>query len=460
MTATTSDASMQAPAATGDTPSVLPKWREACYGSPYLFKAMLFTPVLAFIPSFYSVDHGIPLATLGTILLITRLTDVLTDPLLGILSDRTRSRWGRRKPFIFVSAPLLMFTAWMVLVPPVEVTITYAVIWLSLLYLAFTIFDIPYRAWGAELVEGYHGRTRLAGWREGFGMASGLTVMSLIVLAPTLGLGSTSDTLMMLAALFVIGTPIVTFLTLRFVPEPEIRAPAHEAHGAAQEFKIMLSNKPFLWLLGGVIILLSGAIIGASLHMIVMESYFGIRAWFPYILAGEGLAGVLSAPLWVMLSRRIGKHRAMSLATFLMGAFSAIIPFLGPDDDLLYAAVIVTRGFAGGGLGILIASMLADVIDVDRLNSGQSRGGLLFALVGMIGKLGVAFGSFVGLVIPPLFGFDPASKSNSPEALNALLMTYAFIPMLIMGSASFFFWRYPLTKAAHAKVQAALKERT
>lgn len=440
-------------------PSALPKWREACYGSPYLLKAMLFTPVLAFLPSFYSVDHGIPLATLGTILFITRLSDVLTDPLLGIWSDRTRSRWGRRKPFILVAAPLLMITAWLVLVPPVAVTTTYAVVSLALLYLAFTIFDIPYRAWGAELVEGYNGRTRLVAWREGFGMASGLTAMGLIVLAPSLGLGSTKDTLLLLASIFLIGTPVVTFLSLRFVPEPVIVAPSHTVEGASQQLKLLLANKPFLWLLCGVIILLAGAIIGASLHMIVMESYFGIRAWFPYILAAEGLAGIISAPLWVLISRRIGKHRAMAVATFLMGAFSAIIPFLGPDDDLFYAAVIVTRGFAGGGLGILIASMLADVVDVDRLNSGKSRGGFLFALIGMVGKLGVAFGSFVGLVIPPLFGFDPASKTNSPEALNALLMTYAFIPMLIMGSASFFFWRYPLTRDAHAEVQAALKER-
>jgi Na+/melibiose symporter-like transporter len=333
------------------------------------------------------------------------------------------------------------------------------VFWLMMLYLAFTIFDIPYRAWGAELVEGYHGRTRLAAWREGFGMASGLAAMALIVLAPMLGLGSTADTLRVLALIFLIGIPIVLFLALRYVPERPIPEVPPSTLSAAQQLKPLLANKPFLWLLSGVIILLAGAIIGASLHMIVMESYFDIRAWFPYILAAEGLAGILSAPLWVLLSRRIGKHRAMALATFLMGAFSALIPFLGPDDDLLYAAVIVVRGFAGGALGILIASMLADVVDVDRLSSGQSRGGLLFALVGMVGKLGVAFGSFIGLVIPPLFGFDPASKTNSPEALNALLMTYAFIPMLIMGSASFFFWRYPLTRAAHAEVQIALKAR-
>lgn len=90
--------------------------------------------------------------------------------------------------------------------------------------------------------------------------------------------------------------------------------------------------------------------------------------------------------------------------------------------------------------------MLADVIDVDTLASGDARGGFFFALMGMVGKVGIAVGSFVGLVLPSLFGFDPASKVNSEAALDALIMTYAWIPMVIMASASWFFLRYPLGK--------------
>jgi Na+/melibiose symporter-like transporter len=437
------------------TPAVLartqaiPVHREIAYGAPYLAKAFLFTPMLAFVPSFYAADHGLSLAVLGTVIFLTRISDVITDPLIGWLSDRTRTRWGRRKVYIIGGLPLLIGSAWMVLVPPGTVDMWYAGIWMTLLYLGFTLVDIPYRAWGAELVAGYDSRTRIVAWREAFGMASSLAALALIVAAPSLGLGSTADTLRVLAMLFTALLVPLLLLTVWLVPEPALTEAA--ARGGAIDLRgqwaVLAGNKPFLWLMGGVIVLLSGGIIGASLHLIVMESYFGIRAWFPFILGGESVAGMASAPFWVWLSKRIGKHRALAAGTLAMGALSAPIPLLSPGDHTLYAGLIIVRGFAGGALAILVASMLADVIDVDTMASGDARGGFFFALMGMVGKLGIAVGSFVGLVLPSLFGFDPASKSNSQGALDALIMTYAWIPMVIMASASWFFIRYPLGKA-------------
>ena len=435
---------------------VLSTYREAAYGAPYLAKAFLFTPMLAFIPSFYSVDHGVSLAVLGTIIFLTRLTDVITDPLIGVLSDRTRTRWGRRKIFIAAGLPLLLVSTWMVLVPPLEVNLWYAGIWMALLYLGFTLVDIPYRTWGAELVSGYNSRTRIVAWREAFGMASGLLALVTIVAAPSLGYGATADTLWLLATIFTVTLIPLLVLTLVLVPEPPLPEPSEDTGlrvNVKEQLTLLRANKPFMWLLGGTVVLLSGAIIGASLHLIVMESYFGIRAWFPYILAGESIMGMASAPCWVWLSKRIGKHRAMALGTFLMAIFSAPIPLLAPDAHYAYAAIIIVRGFAGGALAILISSMLADVIDVDSLSSGKSRGGFFFALMGMVGKAGVALGSFVGLVLPSLFGFDPAEPLNSDTALRALVMTYAWIPMIIMGCASWFFLRYPLTQTEVEKTQ-------
>ncbi len=435
-------------AAVPERAETIPVLREVAYGAPYLAKAFLFTPMLAFVPSFYAADHGLSLALLGTVIFLTRISDVVTDPLVGILSDRTRTRWGRRKVYILGGLPLLIVATWMVLVPPGAVDIWYAAIWMTLLYLGFTLVDIPYRAWGAELVAGYNSRTRIVAWREAFGMASSLAALALIVAAPSLGLGSTAETLRMLATVFTALLVPLILLTVWLVPEPAITQPAERpVAGLRQQWHLLKGNRPFLWLMGGVIVLLSGGIIGASLHLIVMESYFGIRSWFPFILGGESIAGMASAPFWVWLSRRIGKHRALAAGTLAMGLLSAPIPLLSPDDHYVYAALIIIRGFAGGALAILVASMLADVIDVDTVASGDARGGFFFALMSMVGKLGIAVGSLVGLALPALFGFDAASKDNSDAALDALIMTYAWIPMVIMTSTSWFFIKYPLGKA-------------
>jgi len=433
--------------------------QEAFYAAPYLIKAMALTPLLVFIPSFYAVDYGLPLALVGSILFFTRITDVITDPLIGILSDRTKHRFYRRKFFMALGAPILIVSAWMVFAPPFEVTPLYAIVWLSLIYFGFTLMDIPYRAWGAELVTNYDGRTRLAAWREAAGMASSLLALSLIMAAPLLGLGSTAETLRLMALCFVIGLPICLGLALLFVPS----VPSEATNEAALTFKEGLqavsSNKPFLWLIGGLTVLMSGAIIGASLHLIVMESYFNIRHLFPFILAGESIAGILSAPLWVMVSKRIGKNKALALSTLMMALLSAPIPLLSPDDSTLYAALIIIRGFAGGALGIMIAAMLADVVDVDLNATGKSRQGFYFSLMGMVGKFGAALGVFVGTALPPLFGFEPSNEENTDVALQALLMTYAWIPMIIMGSSAFFFWRYPLSRIAHQAVRDEIDAR-
>jgi glycoside/pentoside/hexuronide:cation symporter, GPH family len=434
-------------------------WQEAAYGSPYLVKALAMTPLLAFIPSFYAKDFGLPLQLVGLILFATRITDVITDPLIGTWSDRTRSRFGRRKPFMLLGMPLLMLSAWMVFAPPVPVTPWYALIWLSLIYLGFTFMDIPHRAWGADLVSSYDGRTRIVAFREAAGMGSSLLALLIILVAPTIGMGATADTLRIMAVLFVVGLPLLYGLALFATPEP---APDHLSTAPVpfrETVAAIVENRPFLWLLGGLTVLMGGAIIGASLHLIVMESYFGIRQLFPVILAGETIAGLVSAPFWVWLSRRIGKHRALAIGTMAMGVLSLPIPLLGPDTWQIYAACIVTRGFAGGALAILVASMLADVTDLDLERTGRSRRGLFAAMISMVGKTGAALGVFVGTALPPLFGFQPSNPTNSPEALRALIIVYAWVPAVVMAASSFFFWRYPLTRARQQEVRARLDAR-
>jgi glycoside/pentoside/hexuronide:cation symporter, GPH family len=434
-------------------------WQEAAYGSPYLVKALAMTPLLAFIPSFYAKDFGLPLQMVGLILFATRITDVITDPLIGTWSDRTRSRFGRRKPFMLLGMPVLMVSAWMVFAPPVAVTPLYALIWLSLIYLGFTLMDIPHRAWGADLVSGYDGRTRIVAFREAAGMGSSLLALIIILVAPMIGMGATADTLRIMAILFVVGLPVLYGIALVVTPEP---APDHLSE-APVSFKetlaALMENRAFLWLLGGLTVLMGGAIIGASLHLIVMESYFGIRPLFPVILAAETIAGLVSAPFWVWLSRRIGKHRALAIGTLAMGLLSLPIPLLGKENWQIYAACIVVRGFAGGALAILVASMLADVTDVDLERTGRSRRGLFAAMVSMVGKAGAALGVFAGTALPPLFGFQPANPANSPEALQALIIVYAWVPAVVMGASSFFFWRYPLTRARQLELRARIEAR-
>jgi glycoside/pentoside/hexuronide:cation symporter, GPH family len=417
------------------------------YGLPFLVHNIALTPLVTFVPALYSSpEHGLPMAMVGTILLISRLTDVITDPIVGELSDRTRTRWGRRKPWILAGLPLLMLSVMMVFAPPTKVTPMYAIIWLSLIYLAFTLVDLPYKAWGAELSQTYLGRNKIAAWREGFGMVSGLLALGIILVA-TRGFGlSTPDTMFYMGAIFVSAMPILFGAALWKVPDGPIinntRAHVPWREGLAAVW----ANKAYVRLMIAVLFLIGGAIIGASLHLIVMERVFNIRPLFAIILLGEGILGLLSVPFWMWLSKRFGKHRAMAIATGWLALWCLPIPFLGPNDGYWYAAIIVIRGFQGGAGAILIPSMVADTVDVDTLKTGQSRAGIYYAWTGAIAKLGIGLGAFVGTSLPSLFGFENANLTNTASAQFALLVTYAWVPMIIMLGATPFFWHYPLTE--------------
>ena len=156
--------------------------RMALYGLVNLPTSIVGLPIALYIPAFYSQSLGLSLAAVGTLIALSRISDVVTDPLIGVASDRLRSRFGRRKPWMVIGMPLKILSLWMLFVPDSDfavrlwqtmggenVTNLYLFVWISFLYLGFTIVDLPYRAWGAELSPDYDERSRVTGWREAFG---------------------------------------------------------------------------------------------------------------------------------------------------------------------------------------------------------------------------------------------------------------------------------------------------
>ena len=126
-------------------------------------------PVSLYLPFVYSRDLGLDLADIGIILMLARITDVITDPLIGYLSDRTDTRFGKRKPWLAAGALVMMISAWQLFAPSGTVTNWHLLIWSMLLWLGWTMINIPYFAWGAELSDDYNERTRITGWRQAFG---------------------------------------------------------------------------------------------------------------------------------------------------------------------------------------------------------------------------------------------------------------------------------------------------
>ena len=174
----------QHPGSTRESDNRVGEFRILCYSSLYMPVSMVLLPVGVYVLPYYA-ELGISLYAMSAIILGARLSDAFTDPLIGVLSDKTKSRWGRRKPWIFAGAPLLMLSLYMLFVPPENPSLWYFGVWIVLLYFAFTIVDLPYFAWGAELSPVYDERTHITGRREQFHFA-GTVSFNLIPLTAAL----------------------------------------------------------------------------------------------------------------------------------------------------------------------------------------------------------------------------------------------------------------------------------
>lgn len=466
-------------------------WTHGLLGLPL---AIIGYPLTVWVPPHYAGSLGLPLATVGLIIMLARLSDVITDPLIGELSDRTRSRFGRRKPLIAIGTPLMMLGAWFLFVPPDGVGVTYLLIWLTLFFLGSTLIQLPHAAWGAELSPDYHQRSRVTAAREVYvlvGLAMAAAVPMIVELMADQGIGLvavfvatlqrvtsilpfvdaapiresitiprsalTGPVLLGLAWVIIIVLPLAAIAVLT-VREPD--APPRQKIPLREGLRNLMRNGPMKRILLITLLVHFGESFRNAVSLFFMRDIIGIgtigAAYFMYFAAG-----IAAIPLWLWLGRTIGKHRAFMWTLFTVGAVSAANFFLTFGDYKWFLALFFLKGFCFGGLQFLPLSMLADVVDVDSLRTGGRRAGNYFALVGMMVKLAIAFGMGTSLIVVGALGFDAAAGIEGSTAMGvlALRIGYTMGPVVFYAAAMGLIWSYPLTPLRHARLRARVESK-
>jgi GPH family glycoside/pentoside/hexuronide:cation symporter len=429
------------------------------YALPHLSDAVMTLPMVLFIPAFYAGELGLPLAGVGAMIAVSRIVDLVADPVIGILSDRSSTRWGRRKLWLAVGTPLIMLAAWMLLVPVGQVSLMYLMIWACLLSIGYSLFDLPYKSWGAELSTGYAERSRVTAWREGFKTAGQLLFLILLIVMEQTDRHGDREQMRALALMVALGLPVLVTITLLNVPERPAEKLAGKRSMGWSSIKLLFRNRAFLRTVGAIILFGSGLMIQVTLHKLVLTHVIGRPELFAPLLLGEAIASLVSMPLWMRLSDRIGKHRAVTMAALWVGFWSLLFPMLGTGDSAWYGVLIVLRGSSLAAIFFLSNSIAADVVDQDTLDSGQQRTGLFFALWGMAIKLALALGVMMGTGLPALFGFSPSAGSHSPSSITALMLIYGWLPGLIMLLAFPLLWKFPIDQAYQQTLRARIEER-
>jgi len=446
---------------TGDSRARLPRRTLWLYGLPNFSYSVAALPLALFIPSYYADELGLPLAAVGAAIAASRVLDVVTDPVIGVLSDRVDTRFGRRKPWIVVGAPLLLVSVWMLFVPGERATVSvpYLLGWTCLLFVGFTLVDLPYKAWGAELSDDYAERSRVAAVREGFGFAGQIGLLAVLLVLGLHGIETAGPQLFAIAVAIVVLTPPLLATALLGVREPPPRVEAGAPLGAWRGLTLVVRNPAFARMIGCVLFFVSGVVIQGTLHRLVLTHVIGAPGLFPVMIFLENVGTLACVPLWLRVSDRIGKHRAIALAAIWLAAGSLPLPFLGPGQGLWLVALVVIRGSSFASILFLANSIAADVVDQDVVLSGQQRTGLFFAAWGMVIKLSVALGVLLGTSLPASFGFEPSAAAHGEGGLLALRLVYGWLPAALMACGAPFLWRFPLTRERQEELRAQIDAR-
>ncbi|PZN93308.1 MAG: MFS transporter [Alphaproteobacteria bacterium] len=437
------------------------------FASPQLALATLGLPIVIYLPAFYAGPMGLGLATTGFIFMLTRFWDVFTDGLLGWAADRFPTRWGRRKIWMLVSTPLMVGGTVAICFPPAGAGAFYLFFWLSFIYIWWTLIHLCHIAWAAELSDSYDERSRI----QSRVLAVYFSGLLLVLTAPILvgavlgdsGLEQKVEAMGIYAAVLLPITVLAAVFMVKEKPVPR-RVPGERPMGFGEGLKLAARNPALLRLLG--VDMLAGLAGGTASGLFVYVTTDLFRLQGALSLGGVAvdpgalliftyLGAFFGVPLWLKLSYRVGKHRAVAASALVtIAAFGYAM--IMPKGDFLAASVFyLVNGIAFGAAPFLDRAMLADVVDLDQAQTGEQRTGFFFALMSMTNKIGYALP--VGLLFPllDLVGFNP-NGGNSGAPLMWLAVMFVGVPVLCKLSIIALTWNFPITRAMQAELRAKL----
>ena len=440
------------------TSGSFPKSTLFYYGLSDLPVMLTIIPMAIWLSRFYTGDMGLSLSGVANIMLFARVFDVITDPIMGYVSDHTRTRWGRRKPWMVCAVPFMMLGIYQVFLPPEGAGVWYLFTWLMVLWIGWTMLLIPYYAWAAELSEDYDERTRITGWRAVMGSLGGIAAQVIpFVALVAFGFGGTANVMHLLGIAAMILVPVCVGLTVWRTPEsPNVQTTRVPVMAG---LKLMWGNGPFRLLLVGFV--LSSVAMAVVMPLYIFYVEFIVQespAKVPYLVIISSIAGFVGIPFWVWLARRVDKHRAWIAGMLTLAAFSLVYLFLGVGDFWTMMPFIFVMGFATGSFQALPNSMKADVIDLDTSVSGENRAALFFSAWSLVMKMASSLGGWLALQSLAWFGFDAANGAqNTPEALFGLRLTIGILPAIIFVLAVIVVWRYPITRDEQQRVRETIR---
>lgn len=405
--------------------STLSAWAGLRYGALGLPLAFLALPLYVALPSHYAAHHGVPLATLGIVLLLTRAFDAALDPFIGQAVDRLFARSTGAAWSAAAAAAAVVSAGFVALFfAPVDggALLAWLAAALVLTYIAFSVLTVVHQAWGARLGGDAKQRARIVGWREGAGLVG---VLAASVLPSQFGMGVTS---LVLALSLLLGLALLALA-------PRAGQARHASHG---DWTLPWRNARFRGLLAVFMCNGIASAVPATLVLFFVRDGLQAPEWEAAFLGAYFASAVVSVPLWLRAVRAFGLARAWLGGIGLAVAAFAWVLALGPGDSARFLAVCIASGVALGADLTIPAALLTGV--VHRAGHGAQAEGVYVGWWTSATKLNLGLAAGAALPLLALAGYAPGQRDA--QALQALGLAYVAVPCALKLMAGLLLWRW------------------
>ena len=462
------------------------------YGFGDMSSSMFWKIFSYYLPFFYSNIFGLSLAHAGTLVLVTKLYDAVSDPVMGLIADRTNTRWGKYRPYLlWIAIPFAVAGILAFFTPQTDnytFKHVYAYVTYILMMTVYTAINVPYGAMLGVMTDDSREKSVFSSFRMFFAFIGSFIAMgsfepllklrqSIVGTLPaewTLADSTPADWTIAVSVIGIVCAVLFIFsfvMTRERVTEAEMaKEPVKENSNetaktsVAEDLKALVANGPWWMLLGGGIAILLFNCVRGGAAAYYFADVLGTNAIFTlalFLTVGE-ISQLVGVVVTVPVSEKIGKKATFLLVLVAVTVLSIIVAFL-PETPAGMWALLVSQILICIAIGInspLLWSMFADVADYSELKNGRASTGLIFSSSSMAQKFGAAFGSAIVLWVLMAFGYDNAKGAvQTPEALATIKALISWIPAIGSAAGIAIMLGYPLTDKKMSEIRQELSKK-
>jgi len=447
------------------------------YGFGDLASVLYWQTFMLYFTYFYTDVFVIPAAAAATLFLMSRIFDGVNDPMMGMLADRTKTRWGKFRPYLlWLCVPFAVAGVFAFTVPNLGTTgkIIWAYITFNAIMMLYTAINIPYTALLGVISADSNERTTVSSVKFICAFLAG-TIVSFTLLPMVKKLGGGNDPRGWQLTFVIYGIAAIIFFLIAFKNTRErVQPPPTQKSSVKKDLFELITNGPWLILLATTITFILFVAVRSSVTVHYFKYVIGSQELsFPFfgkriydfntitsLFNGIGqISALIGALLVSLVAKKIGKKRAFIILFIIAIASTAAFYFMSAEQLPLIFILQITGSITGGPLSVLLWAMYADTADYAEWKRGRRATGLVFSASTMSQKMGWAIGAYIALMLMSQVGFKP-NQAQSLESLKSLIMLFSLIPAGIgVLSLLILLFTYPLNEKRVAAIGAELKER-